>query len=405
MLTRRAILGGMGCGAFLGSLGPAFAVAGAPTERRLVVVILRGALDGLAAVPPYTDAEYRHLRGALALPEKDGLLDLDGRFGLHPSLSPLHALYRAGEMTALHAVATPYRSRSHFDGQDILENGVTGARDLKDGWLNRALGLIGGERIGLAVGQSVPLILRGEVPVASWAPPEMPAADSDFLSRLSVLYASDAVFGPALRQGLHAQAMADNALGDTREGQGRMSGERMYGRFPRPQPLSATAQAVGRLLAAQGGARVAVIELGGWDTHANQGVLNGQLANRLRDLGEGLAALKPALGSAWRETAIAVVTEFGRTVAVNGTNGTDHGTGAAAFLLGGAVTGGRVIARWPGLGTSQLYEGRDLVPTLDLRSLMKGLLIDHLGLPADGVERVVFPDSRSAPPLRDTLRV
>ncbi len=405
MLSRRAVLGGIGSGALLGALGPAFAVAGAPTERRLVVVILRGALDGLAAVPPYSDAEYRRLRGALTLPEKDGILDLDGRFGLHPALAPLHALYRAGEMTALHAVATPYRSRSHFDGQDILENGVTGARDLKDGWLNRALGLIGGERIGLAVGQSVPLILRGEVPVASWAPPEMPAADSDFLSRLSALYANDAVLGPALRQGLHAQAMADDALGDTREGQGRMSGERMYGRGPRPQPLSATAHAVGRLLAAQGGARVAVIELGGWDTHANQGVVNGQLANRLRDLGEGLAALKPALSSAWRQTAIAVVTAFGRTVAVNGTNGTDHGTGAAAFLLGGAVTGGRGIARWPGLAAGQLYEGRDLAPTLDLRSVMKGLLIDHLGLPADGVERVVFPESRSAQPLRDTLRV
>ena len=150
MLTRRTVLGGMGGGALLGSLGPTFALASAPTERRLVVVILRGALDGLAAVPPYTDPEYRRLRGALALPENDGILDLDGRFGLHPALAPLHALYRAGEMTALHAVATPYRSRSHFDGQDVLENGVTGARDLKDGWLNRALGLMGGERIGLA---------------------------------------------------------------------------------------------------------------------------------------------------------------------------------------------------------------------------------------------------------------
>jgi uncharacterized protein (DUF1501 family) len=404
MLTRRAVLGGMGGGALLGSLGPTFALASAPTERRLVVVILRGALDGLAAVPPYTDPEYRRLRGALALPENDGILDLDGRFGLHPALAPLHALYRAGEMTALHAVATPYRSRSHFDGQDVLENGVTGARDLKDGWLNRALGLMGGERIGLAIGQSVPLILRGDVPVSSWAPPEMPAADSDFLSRLATLYANDAVLGPALQQGLRAQAMADDALGDTREGQGRMSGEKMYGRAPRPQPLSAIAQPVGRLLAAADGARVAVIELGGWDTHANQGVLNGQLAGRLRDLGEGLAALKPALGKAWRQTAVVVATEFGRTVAVNGTNGTDHGTGAAAFLLGGAVTGGRVVARWPGLGANQLYEGRDLTPTLDMRSVMKALLIDHLGLPADGVERVVFPDSRNAQPLRDTLR-
>lgn len=402
MLTRRAVLGGM---MGVGALGASVALAAAPTERRLVVVILRGALDGLAAVPPYSDPEYRRLRGALALAEQDGILDLDGRFGLHPALAPLHALYRSGEMTALHAVATAYRSRSHFDAQDILENGATGARDLKDGWLNRALGLMGGERLGLAVGQSVPLILRGDMPVASWAPPEMPAADSEFLTRLAALYANDAVLGPALQQGLRAQAMADDALDGARQGQGRMSGERMYGRAPRPQPLRAIAQPVGRLLAARDGARVAVIELGGWDTHANQGALNGQLANRLRDLGEGLAALKPALGSAWHQTAVAVVTEFGRTVAVNGTNGTDHGTGAAAFLLGGAVNGGRVIARWPGLGTSQLYEGRDLAPTLDLRAVMKGLLIDHLGLPADGVERVVFPGSRDVRPLRETLRV
>lgn len=404
MLSRRALLGGIGGGALLAPLGASLTLAAATTDRRLVIVILRGALDGLAAVPPYTDPEYARIRGVLALPEKDGILDLDGRFGLHPALAPLHTLYRAGEMTTLHAVATPYRSRSHFDAQDILENGVTGARERKDGWLNRALGLMDGERLGLAVGQSVPLILRGDVPVASWAPPEMPAADTDFLTRLAALYANDAVLGPALDQGLRAQAMADDALGDPRQGQGRMSGERMYGRAPRPQPLRRTAEAVGRLLAAKDGARVAVIELGGWDTHANQGTLTGQLNNRLRDLGEGLAALKPALGSAWRKTAVAVVTEFGRTVAVNGTNGTDHGTGAAAFLLGGAVIGGRVVARWPGLGAGQLYEGRDLAPTLDLRSVMKALLIDHLGLSADDVERVVFPESRDAPPLRDTLR-
>jgi len=405
MLSRRTLLGGIGSGTLLAPFGASFALANAPTDRRLVIVILRGALDGLAAVPPYADPEYRRIRGTLALPENDGILDLNGRFGLHPALAPLQALYSVGEMTALHAVATPYRSRSHFDAQDILENGVTGARERKDGWLNRALGLMGGERLGLAVGQSVPLILRGEMPVASWAPPEMPAADIDFLSRLAALYAHDAVLGPALDQGLRAQAMADDALGDPREGQGRMSGERMYGRAPRSQPLSKTAQAVGRLLAARDGARVAVMELGGWDTHANQGALTGQLNNRLRDLGEGLAALKPALGQAWRRTAVAVVTEFGRTVAVNGTNGTDHGTGAAAFLLGGAITGGRVIAHWPGLGAHQLYEGRDLAPTLDLRSVMKALLIDHLGLPAGDVERIVFPGSREAAPLRDTLRV
>lgn len=409
MLTRRHLCGNL-LGVVAGNLFSNVVMAHAATERRLVIVVLRGALDGLAAVPPYFDRDYKAMRGALTVAEpgsEDGALDLDGRFGLHPALAPLHALYRAGELTVFHAVATPYRARSHFDGQDVLENGALAARAARDGWLNRALSLLGGgdSRLGLAVGQAVPLLLRGSMPVASWAPPEMPALDNDFLTRLAALYRDDAVLGPAIAQGVQAQAMADDVLGDTRQGQGRMSGERMYGRPRGPQPLRASAQAVGKLLAAASGPRVAVMEMGGWDTHANQGVLTGPLAARLRDLADGLTALKDSLGPIWRQTAIAVVTEFGRTVAVNGTSGTDHGTGGVAFLLGGAVTGGRVIARWPGLGAGQLYEGRDLAPTLDLRSVMKGMLIDHLGLPGDAIERVVFPDSRDAPPLRHTLRV
>jgi uncharacterized protein (DUF1501 family) len=410
MLTRRHLFGNL-FGVLAGNLfGIPVTLAAAPTERRLVVVILRGALDGLAAVPPYFDKDYKAMRGTLALAEPgtgDGALDLDGRFGLHPALAPLHALYRAGEMAVLHAVATPYRSRSHFDGQDVLENGVTAARGARDGWLNRALSLYGSSesRLGLAVGQALPLLLRGSTPVASWAPPEMPALDSDFLARLADLYRQDNVLGPAIALGLRAQAMADDALGDPRQGRGRMSGEQMYGRPRGPQPLRASAEAAGKLLAAATGPRIAVLEMGGWDTHANQGALTGQLAARLRDLADGLVALKQSLGPAWRQTAVAVVTEFGRTVAVNGTNGTDHGTAGVAFLLGGTITGGRVIARWPGLGSAQLYEGRDLMPTLDLRSVMKGVLIDHLGLPADAIERVVFPGSRDAPPLRQTLRV
>ncbi len=413
-ITRRAALGGLlggtlGCGLCGPLFGPGLSLAAARLggEQRFVVVILRGALDGLAAVPPYADPEYRRLRGPLALAapgSADGALDLNGRFGLHPALAPLHAMYRAGEMTVFHAVATPYRSRSHFDGQDVLENGVTSARALKDGWLNRALSLLGGERLGLAVGQSIPLILRGDIPVASWAPADMPGLDSDFLSRLAALYERDAVLGPALAQGRQAQAMADEALGDPRRAQGRMSGEKVYVANRGPQPMRVVAEAAGRLLAAENGARVAVLEVGGWDTHANQGVLNGPLANRLADLAGGLKALQDSLGPAWRHTVVAVATEFGRTVAVNGTGGTDHGTGGAAFLLGGAVTGGLVIARWPGLAANQLYEGRDLAPTLDLRSVMKGVLSDHLGLPAEAIERVVFPDSREAPMLRDTLR-
>jgi len=411
MLSRRKMFAlGAGLMAATSLAGIPVALARAPTDRRFVVIILRGALDGLAAVPPYADPGYRSLRGGLALPDpnaEDGMLVLDGRFGLHPALAPLQAMYQAHELAVVHAVATPYRSRSHFDGQDLLESGAESPHGLHDGWLNRALGLLGGAtgagttRAGLAVGQSVPLMLRGKTPVASWAPDDMPPADPDFFDRLGQLYAADPVFGPALHEGLKAQAMADEVLGAS-----AMDDAKTYGRGARPiVALRPAAQAVGKLLAAPAGPRVAVLEMLGWDTHAGQGAVTGRLAGVMKGLGEGLEALKEGLGPEWRETAVAVVTEFGRTVAINGTNGTDHGTGTVAFLAGGRIDGGRVITAWPGLGPTQLFEGRDLAPTTDLRAVLKALLIEHLQLPQDGVERVVFPGSRDVAALRDCVKV
>ena len=421
MLSRREMftqiaLGGAGLAVTTSFAGIPVALAKVPTERRFVVVILRGALDGLAAVPPYSDPDYRDLRGDLALPDPgaaDGMLALDGRFGLHPALAPLHDMYAAGEMAVVHAVATPYRSRSHFDGQDLLETGGETPHGVPDGWLNRALGLLAATderktaRLGLAVGQSVPLMLRGKTAVASWAPNNLPAPDPDFLDRLGQLYARDRVFGPALQEGLKAKEMADGVLGDADGADGRMNGGRMkiYGGAARPiAALRPAAAAVGKLLASPNGPRVAVLEMLGWDTHAAQGALTGRLAGVLKGLAEGLDALKTNLGPAWRETAVAAVTEFGRTVAINGTNGTDHGTATVAFLLGGRVAGGRVITRWPGLAPAQLYQNRDLAPTTDLRAVLKALLIDHLGLPTDGVDRVVFPNSRQVAQLRDCVK-
>jgi uncharacterized protein (DUF1501 family) len=412
MLSRRRLVAA-GAGFLAGTSlsGIPVALARAATERRFVLVILRGALDGLAAVPPYAEREYRSLRGPLALPDPgsaDGMLALDNRFGLHPALQPLHGLYKSGEFAVVHAVATPYRSRSHFDGQDLLESGGDTPHDSPDGWLNRALGLLNSSaatsRVGLAVGQTVPLVLRGKMPIATWAPSNMPAVDPDFLDRLASLYAKDAVLGPALSEGLRAQALADEVLNDTPPGRGRrMNGDKMYGRGARQiVAVRPAANAVGRLLAAEDGPRVAVLEMLGWDTHAGQGVLTGRLAGVMKALGEGIEELKASLGPAWRQTVVAVVTEFGRTVAVNGTNGTDHGTGTVAFLLGGPVAGGRVLGQWPGL--AQLYENRDLMPMTDLRAVMKAVLVDHMHLPADAVERVVFPNSAAVARLREWTR-
>ena len=406
--SRRQALGLIGSGALAASAFATgslqripVALARAPTERRLVVVILRGALDGLAAVPPYADPGYREVRGVLTLGSPggpDGVLDLDGRFGLHPALEPIHGLFKERELLVFHAVATPYRSRSHFDGQDLLENGTTAPRGARDGWLNRAIGLLGPSdtRLGLAVGQTVPLLLRGSTLVGSWAPKVMPELDGDFLARLAALYRSDPLLGPAIEEGLRTQAMSDEVLGeDKRMGGGAGRGGRA---------ISAVAGPVGKLLAAPKGARIAVMEVGGWDTHSNQGTTAGRLAPALRGLADGLMALKQGLGAAWSETAVAVVSEFGRTAAPNGSGGTDHGTAGIAFLLGGAVAGGRVVTRWPGLGSGNLFEGRDLAPTLDLRAIFKGVLSGHLGLPGEAIERVVFPDSREVATLRETMR-
>lgn len=403
MLSRRHTLAIFGAGATTLAAGAwSASFAAAPTDKRFIFIILRGALDGLAAVPPYFDRDYRAARGALAFTEpstETGALDLDGKFGLNPALASLHDLYQRKEMIVLHAVATPYRARSHFDAQDLLENGTERPRGAADGWLNRALGLLGpaDQRLGLAVGQTVPLLLRGTTPVGSWAPQQMPELDVDFLQRLAALYSRDAVLGPAIAEGLRAQGMNDDVLGSDR----KMGGAALRG----PQAIRTIANNVGKLLADPRGARIAVLEIGGWDTHANQGLMTGRLAAQLKALSEAVAPLKESLGPVWAHTVVAIATEFGRTVAINGTNGTDHGTAGVAFIAGGTINGGRVVTRWPGLGAAQLFEGRDLAPTMDLRAPLKAILRTHLGLPAEAIDRAIFPDSRAVAALPDLFKV
>ena len=399
MITRRDILRTAGAGTLMAAL-PAVAFARANTDSRLVMVILRGAADGLAVAAPYGDGNYRKVRGELALPspgQDGGLLKLDGLFGLHPSLATVHDEYRKQQALIVHAVASPYRDRSHFDGQDVLENGAAAVGRARDGWLNRALAPIGGSlgaEAAIAMAQNTPLVLRGDNSVTSWAPSQLPDADDNTLRRLQDLYADDEFFATRLAQALKSQEIA--------AGQGDMDGTRRRGN--EAEQMRTMMAATARFLTADNGPRIAVVEAGGWDTHANQGAATGGLANRLGGLDAGLAALRDGLGTAWTNTVVAVVTEFGRTVRVNGTRGTDHGTATAAMLLGGAVNGGRVVADWPGLRQADLFEERDLMPTTDLRSLFKAVLGDHLDLPPSFIDSVVFPESAAARPLTDLIR-
>jgi len=404
-MNRRRLIA-LGARLTLASQLPRVAFADYAGDARLVVAILRGGLDGLAAVPPYGEPRYTNLRRELAIspPDgSDGARKLDGLFALHPALETLHGLYLSRELTVVPAVATPYRERSHFDGQEILENGGTRADGTRDGWLNRSLGTLPGaaDRPAIALVQNVPLLLRGDASVTTWVPSPLPEADSDLLDRIADLYAYDSLLSGRLHEALTARALLDGVTSevplelpsDTPAGAG---GERRSRNRDQGLRLAAAA---GRFLGSEDGPRIAVLESRGWDTHANQGADQGALANRLARLDASIAVLRESLGDVWSRTAVLVVTEFGRTAAENGTRGTDHGTGGCAFLAGGAVRGGRVIGDWPGLAERDLLDGRDLRPMVDLRGVLKGVLRDHLGVEDAQLHTRIFPASTSVPAI------
>ena len=376
-ISRRSALLGLTAAWTMGSAS--LALAAAPTDKRLVVVILRGALDGMAAVVPYGDADLVRLRPGLVPPQPGqpgGLLDLGGFYGLHPALAGMHDLYKAGQLLPVHAVAGPYRSRSHFDAQDYLESGAD--ERLSSGWLNRAVEAMPGHKANtaLAVGVTVPLMLRGMAAVSTYAPTGYQALSPELYARIADLAHDDALLGPVVTEGLADRGFSAGTLSGLQQ-----SGDR--------NAVANVASAAGKLLAAADGPRVAVLEGGGWDTHAAQAQ---RLVAPLKQLDAGVTALKQSMGSAWEQTAVLVLTEFGRTARVNGTGGTDHGTGSVAFVTGGAVAGGRVAGTWPGLSDGQLFENRDLAPTTDARALAMALLVDHLGVPAAAMP-AVFPGS------------
>ncbi|MGC9269799.1 DUF1501 domain-containing protein [Acidiphilium sp.] len=394
-LTRRENLLGLATIAAAGRMK--LALAAAPGEQRLVVVLLRGALDGMAAVVPYGDPNLKTMRAAL-IPQQSALLDLGGFFAFHPALVNLHALYRKNEVLPVHAIAGPYRTRSHFEAQDFLQTGVDQV-GINSGWLNRLIaelpaGGIAGQ--GLAVGMGMPLVLRGTTPIASYAPAGFAKPSPALYANIAALNRPDPVFGPAIVEGLRAARFDHATLGNAAMDAGADHGmaSRAYG-FP------TLARAAGALLAAQGGPRIAAFQLEGWDTHGNQMAL---LHEPLADLDAGIAALHAALGSAWSKTIVLVITEFGRTARINGTNGTDHGTATVAFLAGGQVAGGKIRATWPGLAPGQLFQNRDLAPTADIRSLAKGVIQGQFNLTPEALARV-FPNSRDAAPMAGLLRV
>jgi uncharacterized protein (DUF1501 family) len=408
--TRRELL--------LGS-GALFAWASVPRvaraegrDPRFLAIVLRGALDGLAVAAPISDPDWAKLRGdkALTLDGATPALPLDGFFALNPAMANFHRLYQASQATVVHAVATPYRERSHFDGQDVLESGLSKPGATDSGWLNRTLAALepGGPADphagqAFAVGPITPLVVRGPAPVLAWAPPKLPPVGDETTMRLLDLYRhTDPTLARVLEEriGLAAVARAggmSSEPGDERPmaQSGGIAQVRAY--------FAEAAGSAAKFLAEAEGPRVGALAFDGWDTHVDEGIAKGRLANLLGALDGAIAAIQTNMGEAWRETVVVLVTEFGRTAHMNGNDGTDHGTATVALLAGGALKGGRVLADWPGIKEADLHDGRDLKPTTDLRAVFKGLLAEHLRADPQRLESTVFPGSASAQPLRGLL--
>jgi uncharacterized protein (DUF1501 family) len=397
--TRRELLAGAGV-LFAWPFLPKLARAEG-RDPRMLTIILRGALDGLAAVAPVGDPDWVKLRGdkALLLDGKTPALKLDSFFALNPAMPNVHRLYGAGQAAIVHATATPYRERSHFDGQDVLESGLPNPGRSDTGWLNRALGGLEAEarvrRDGraFAVGPVTPLVVRGPAPVMSWTPQRIQPASEDTMARLIELYQhTDTELARAIVNRRDLQTMANAGDATT---MAPTEGRQAPQGFP-AQVRGFFADAAGtaaKFLARPDGPRIGALAFNGWDTHVDEGADSGRLATLLGALDGAIAAVEKNMGPVWNETVVTVVTEFGRTARINGTNGTDHGTGTIALLAGGALKGGRVIADWPGLRQADLHEGRDLAATTDLRAVLKGLLKDHLRVTDAALATSIFPGS------------
>ncbi len=383
-LIASAIASGMGA-TFLGVAGGAAAADFA--KKKLVVIIQRGACDGLSLAPPIGDPDYQALRGAIAIPA-DKALKIDATFSLHPKLAATYALMQNNQARIAPAVAIPQRIRSHFEAQDLLETGGAQLYSSTTGWLNRTLQAAQPERKidALSIGAQEPLILRGPVQAQSWSPGgRLNVATNRVATVLMDLYASDPLLASALATGLATENRIDVING---------------GKAPTGGDVKAFANTAAKFLTAPGGPSIAVLSLDGFDTHARQGAADGQLAQRLMLVDQVIDGLRLGMGEEWKNTVVVMATEFGRTAHINGTGGTDHGTASCMVLAGGALKSGGIIGDWPTLQGGRLFENRDLAPTLDVRSVFKGVLMEHMGVDQRALDNMVFPNSAAAQPVR-----
>lgn len=359
------------------------ALAATARDPRFLAIILRGGVDSLAMVPPTGDTDLAGIRRKL---NDFATIPLDGFFSLHGAMRNIGGLWQQKQLVGFHAISTPYHDRSHFDAQNVLESGLARPNGSADGWLNRALALRpDSARRGLSVGAGTPLIMRGAAPVGSWAPSKLPVAEATLVDRLMPLWAKDPLLAGMLPQGRELQAMTGGMNGRDAPS-GRMAG---------------LLEQVGQLMARADGPRIVAMDSDGWDMH---GTLLFHMNRLCADLDDGIGRLRAALGDHWDDTAVLIVSEFGRTVEPNGTGGSDHGIGGSALLLGGAVQGGRMIADWPGLRPADRVAARDLRPTTDLRAVFAAILADHLGHAPAEIGQTILPGLAASRHLEGLFR-
>lgn len=398
MATRREVLKGLlaAAGLALLPLGRNGWALSSPESqgKRLIVILMRGAVDGLSVCVPYAESAYYELRPnvAIAKPgQKDGLIDLDGFFGLHPSLAAVLPLWQERSLAFIHASGSPAETRSHFEAQDILETALLNSAQARQGWLNGLAQVLPDNHAptrAISAGNVLPKIFQGPATVSTLPtnlrPSKVQTPENAALEhKFEQLYAPHPELAALYRQATAARETMLHDLQDEMENAGKGA--------PAGDAFIAVCRKAAEMMRNDAGIQLMFMDAGGWDTHVNQGNAKGQLANKLEKFGQGIAALAQGLGPVYKDTAILAMSEFGRTVAENGNKGTDHGHGNVAWLLGGAVNGGKVHGRWPGLQHDRLWEGRDLAITTDFRALTGAVISGHFRLDREMVRRIL-PD-------------